>query len=80
MCYTHSLPFPEAQAGGRLNRSTTDQIFAMKEVVKQLLSEIKPTYCAFIDIQKAYHKSWRDIIFKILWECGISHFETFHRY
>ena len=45
-----NLPFSEVQAGGRPNRSTVDQIFTLKEVVKQRSSEIKPTYCAFIDI------------------------------
>ena len=54
-----NLPFSDAQAGGRPNRSTVDQIFALKEVVKQRSSEIKPTYCAFIDIKKAYDKAWR---------------------
>ena len=66
-----NLPFSEEQAGGRPNRSTIDQIFSLKEVVKQRSSEIKPTYCAFIDIQKTYDKVWRDIIFKIILDCGI---------
>ena len=30
-----------------------------------------PTYCAFIELQKAYDKAWRDIICKILWDCGL---------
>ena len=65
------LPFSEAQAGGRPGRCTVDQHFILHEVVKQRRSENKPTYCAFLDVHKAYDKAWRGIILHILWEADI---------
>jgi len=59
----------EEQAGFRKNRSTTDQIFILTEIVKN--RRPKPTFCAFIDIAKAYDKVWRNGLWYKLWQYGI---------
>ncbi len=65
------LTFSEAQAGGRPERAPVDQLFILYEVLKQRKSEGKQTFCAFLDVHKAYDQAWRGVIFHILWESGI---------
>ena len=45
------------QAGGRKNRSTTDQLFILKSVIKEAKIEKKKLYITYIDIEKAYDKA-----------------------
>ena len=59
----------EEQGGFRRERSTVDQIFILLEIITCRRPD--PTYCCFIDIQKAYDKVWRDAIWKKLDEYGI---------
>ena len=59
----------DEQAGFRRARSTVDQLFILKEVIVH--RRPKPTYCAFIDIAKAYDKVWRDGLWYKLWKAGI---------
>ena len=65
------IPFSEAQAGGRPGRSTVDQMFILTEILKKRKFENLSTYCAFLDVHKAYDKAWRGIIMHILWENNI---------
>src|SRR5215203_4795388 len=44
-------------------------IFLLTEVIKQ--RRPRPTYCAFIDVAKAYDKVWRDGLWYKLWKSGI---------
>ena len=67
----NEICFTEAQAGGRLNRSTIDQIFTLKSVVQQRFYEKKQTYVAFIDLEKAYDQAWKDAVLYTLWNRGI---------
>jgi len=59
----------DEQAGFRRNRSTIDQLFILTEVIKH--RRPKPTYCAFIDVAKAYDKVWREGLWYKLWKAGI---------
>jgi hypothetical protein len=59
----------DEQAGFRRNRSTTDQIFILTEIIKN--RRPRRTFCAFIDIAKAYDKVWRDGLWYKLWKSGI---------
>lgn len=65
------LQFTQAQAGGREGKSCVDHIFVIKSVINQFQKEKKPTFCAFIDLEKAYDKVWPDAIYHALWERGI---------
>ena len=65
------LEFTEGQAGGRKNRSTTDQLFILKSVMQKAKIEKKKLYITYIDIEKAYDKAWLDGIMYISWNKGI---------
>ena len=52
-----NLDFTEGQAGGRKKRSTTDQLFILKSVIKEAKIEKKKLYITHIDIEKAYDKA-----------------------
>jgi len=59
----------EEQCGFRKGRSTIDQIFTLTEVIKH--RRPKKTFCAFIDIAKAYDTVWRNGLWYKLWNIGI---------
>jgi hypothetical protein len=61
--------FVDEQAGFRRDRSTIDQILILTEIIKH--RRPKPTFCAFIDVAKAYDKVWRDGLWYKLWKAGI---------
>ena len=65
------MKFTEAQAGGREGHSCIGQLFTLKSVINQYSHEKKATYCAFVDLEKAYDKVWPCSIFYILWKRGI---------
>jgi hypothetical protein len=67
-CESHGILVDE-QAGFRRGRSTVDQLYILTEVIKH--RRPKPTYCAFIDVAKAYDKVWRDGLWYKLWKAGI---------
>ena len=67
-CEKHGIIVDE-QAGFRRNRSTADHLFTLIEIIKY--RRPKHTYCAFIDIAKAYDKVWRDGLWYKLWKAGI---------
>ena len=46
--------FPEEQNGFRKNRSCQDHIYALTTVIRNRITENKATYCAFIDMEKAF--------------------------
>ena len=59
----------EEQAGFRRERSTTDQIFILTEIV--VARRPKKTFVAFIDIAKAYDRVWRNGLWHKLLQSGI---------
>ena len=62
----NSINFSQTQAGARKNRGCTDQIFIFQSVIQQRAYEGKPTFVAFLDLEKAYDKVWRDGLFYAL--------------
>ena len=67
----HALPFTEAQAGARKGRSTTDQVFILKSVLRSRRANGQLTYLAFLDIKQAYDQVWKAAVMVTLWERGI---------
>jgi len=59
----------EEQAGFRKGRSTIDQLLILIELIRN--RRPKKTYCAFLDIQKAYDRVWRQGLWFILHKYGI---------
>jgi len=60
----------EEQAGFRKERSTVDQLFILTELIRN--RRPAPTYCCFIDVQKAYDRIWRKGLWHKLKEYGMS--------
>ena len=69
-CEKHGV-LSEEQAGFRPGRSTVDHIFTLSEVLRLRRARKKQTYCAFLDIRKAYDTVHRDGLWKRLIEVGI---------
>jgi hypothetical protein len=46
-------------------------LFTWSETVRGRLREGKKTFCAFIDVRKAYDRVWRDGLWKRLWDAGV---------
>eukprot|EP00456_Euglypha_rotunda_P002259 TRINITY_DN1043_c0_g1_i22.p1 TRINITY_DN1043_c0_g1~~TRINITY_DN1043_c0_g1_i22.p1 ORF type:complete len:190 (+),score=3.25 TRINITY_DN1043_c0_g1_i22:121-690(+) len=61
----------EEQGGFRAHRSTSDQIFILKELVQARRRGKKSTYCCFLDIRKAYDTVCREALWKCMLEKGI---------
>ena len=66
-----NLQSTEARAGARENRAAVDQIFTLKAIIQNRTSKGLPTYIAFIDLEKAFHKTWVQGVFFNLWNRGI---------
>jgi len=61
----------DEQAGFRMGRSTIDQTFILSELIRMRRKKGLKTYCAFLDIKKAYDTVWRDGLWKRLLEVGL---------
>jgi len=59
----------EEQAGFRKLHSTIDQLFTFYEVIKGRVPA--KTYCCFLDIEKAYDRTWRDGLWYLLQAKGV---------
>ena len=59
------------QAGFTAGRSTTEQIFAIRQIIEKSKEFNKSTYIAFIDFKAAFDSVSRDSLWKILQICGI---------
>ena len=55
----------EEQAGFRAGRSTVDQIFSIRRIIEKRWEYGLPTYCAFVDLQKAYDSVWRRALWRV---------------
>ena len=66
-----TLQFTEAKARARENRAAVDQIFTLRTITQNRTSKGQPTYIAFIDLEKAFDKTWVQGVFFNLWNGGI---------
>ena len=65
------LQYTEMQAGGRENFGSCDQIFILNTLINQAVFDKKKLYIAFLDISKAYDKTWGNAAFYSLWKNGV---------
>ena len=56
----------DEQAGFRVNRSTVDQIYALREVIQGRRKTRLDSYCCFLDIKKAYDTVFREGLWRRL--------------
>jgi hypothetical protein len=61
----------EHQCGFRLNRSTTDQIFYIRQILEKTWEFSGTVHQLFIDFKKAYDSVRREVLYDILIEFGI---------
>jgi sorting nexin-29 len=59
------------QYGFRRNRSTTDQIFYIRQILEEKWEYNGTVYQLFIDFKKAYDSVRREVLYNILIEFGI---------
>ena len=60
------------QCGFRPGRSTTDQIFTLKQIFKKSWEYGKNLFACFVDLEKAYDQVPRDKLWKVLQEYGVN--------
>jgi len=59
------------QCGFRHNRSTTDHIFCIRQILEKKWEDNEAVHRLFIDFKKAYVSVRREVLYNILIEFGI---------
>ena len=62
----------DGQRGFRPGRSTTDQIFILKQIFEKYWKHGKDLFACFVDLEKAYDQVPRDKLWKVLQEYGVN--------
>ena len=62
--------YPESQCGFRARRSTTDMIFAVRQLQEKSREQRRPLHIAFVDLTKAFDLVDRRSLFTVLAKAG----------
>ena len=71
MPFLESQEIVEEQGGFRGERGTIDVLHTFVEATNGRRRAGNKTYCAFIDVKKAYDRVWRDGLWKRLSDSGV---------
>ena len=61
----------DVQCGFRPGRSTTDQVFTLKQIAEKSWEHGKDHFACFVDFEKAYDRVPWDKLWKVLQRCGV---------
>ena len=61
----------DEQGGFRPDRRCSDQMFLLHEIIMERREKGEATYCAFIDVRKAYDSVWRTGLWQSLWDLDL---------
>ena len=61
----------EELGGLRSGRGCIDQIFVLRQLVEKYREKRKESHVAFMDLDKVYHKVFREELWRVLHECGV---------
>ena len=59
------------QAGFQEGRSCMEQVWVLQRVLEERARQGQKTFCAFVDVQKAYDRVWRKGLWERLWAAGV---------
>ncbi|KAK3515281.1 hypothetical protein QTP70_013483 [Hemibagrus guttatus] len=66
-----TVPLDWATGGGTGGRGTLDQLYTLHRVLEGSWEFAQPVHMCFVDLEKAFDRVPRDILWEVLWEYGV---------
>ena len=66
-----TVPFTQAQGGGKRGASTCDHLFLMRATIDIAIKQKRSTFVTFFDVSKAYDNVNNQDMLTIMWDKGL---------